>query len=305
MIKPNTRGTTTTIAWQLPLKDFNVRFDIRTIFLDDTNWMGGDFEGVLTRSISFDQEAGAFEGQAMHVNNDQSGTGANTLTGGADGPRSLCGSYGISGSPAYAGGTFTPAAWASGSTVSTNNGLHFIGTLDQATTNAAGATSNITFTDVNQLMNYLPQQYWNGAMKDNLVFYAHPLQASALRVLRDTNGTPIFDRVTPGIYPGYIGNLMGVPVILSRYLHQPMSQTSTAGTTSLFPLYLADFKNFTTIVRSLTFSVKRFTETNPGSVTFFADTRSQFSINDVFSGVRLRSTATASAVTTSSLNPGQ
>ena len=293
----NTRGTVDTNVWQLPLKDFNMRVDVRSTFIADANAGNSGWEGRLTESFFGEQQT--LEGLAMIRNNDQAGTGATVLTGGVDGPRGLD-QYPIAGSPAFNAGAFVPAAYGTSGTSGATVGLHSLATVDAATTNAAGNTSNIQYGDIFNMMTSLPQQYWN----EGLMWMVSPGQVAAIRNLRDNNGTPAFERMTPGTYPGYIGTLAGLPVIINRWIDPPVS-AGTAATQSLYPLYLASWPLFANIVRSLSFNIQRYTETLPGSITWFCESRHQFSVADPFAGVRLRSTATGAALAVPTLAPGQ
>lgn len=282
-IQNNGAGTTEdTSIWQLVLKDINVQFPIRTAALDDIDGLEAN---VVDDMLA---EFAQAEAQSMITNNDQSGTGTSVATGGADGLRGLD-QYGGA-NATYTGGTTSAAAFGSSGTGS-SSGLHSLATYDQLTTNAntVGA-ANVTYEDVINFVYALPQQYWTPAAK----IMVNPVMLSQIRGLTDTQGTPIFERMAPLETQGIVGRLLGFDVVVNKYVDTP-SQTTTgaAGTTNLYPMYFADWSRFHTIIDRLNMVVRRYDQTAPGFITFYGEKRLATSVRDPFSGVRYRSTATA------------
>jgi HK97 family phage major capsid protein len=276
---PTTENTT---IWQVVLKDINVQFPIRTAALDDID--GLEANVVDDMLAEFAQN----EALSMIANNDQSGDGTTVATGGADGLRGLDQYAGANST--YTGGTTSTAAFGSSGTGSTS-GLHSLATYDQLTSNAntVGA-ANITYKDVVNFIYALPQQYWTESAK----FVVSPVLLAQIRGLVDDNGTPVFERMSPLETNGIVGRLLGFDVVVNKYLDNP-SQTTTgsAGTTSLYPMYFADWSRFHTIVDRLNMVMRRYDQTLPGFITFFGEKRLATSVRDPFAGVRYRSTGTA------------
>lgn len=282
-IQNNGASTTEdTSIWQLVLKDINVQFPIRTAALDDIDGLEAN---VVDDMLA---EFAQAEAQSMITNNDQSGTGTSVATGGADGLRGLDQYGGANAS--YTGGTTSTAAFGSSGTGS-SSGLHSLATYDQLTTNGntVGA-ANVTYEDVINFIYALPQQYWTPAAK----IMVNPVMLSQIRGLTDTQGTPIFERMAPLETQGIVGRLLGFDVVVNKYVDTP-SQTTTgaAGTTNLYPMYFADWSRFHTIIDRLNMVVRRYDQTAPGFITFYGEKRLATSVRDPFSGVRYRSTATA------------
>jgi HK97 family phage major capsid protein len=277
-----TPTTENTSIWQVVLKDINVQFPIRTAALDDID--GLEANVVDDMLLEFAQS----EAQSMISNNDQSGDGTSVATGGADGLRGLDQYAGAN--SVYAGGTTSTAAFGSSGTGS-SSGLHSLATYDQLTSNAntVGA-SNITYKDVVNFIYALPQQYWTESAK----FVVSPILLAQIRGLTDSQGTPVFERMSPLETNGIVGRLLGFDVVVNKYLDTPsQTTTGTAGTTSLYPMYFADWSRFHTIVDRLNMVMRRYDQTLPGFITFFGEKRLATSVRDPFAGVRYRSTATA------------
>jgi HK97 family phage major capsid protein len=135
----------------------------------------------------------------------------------------------------------------------------------------------------------LPQEYWTPTTK----FLVSPLFLAQIRGLKDSNGTPVFERMSPLIYDGIVGQLLGFDVVVNKYCDSPNSSTSTAGTTSLYPMYFGDFQRGHTIVDRLNMVLRRYDQTLPGYITFFGEKRLATSVVDPFSIIRYRSTGTA------------
>jgi hypothetical protein len=279
-IQNNGSATTENMnIWQLTLQDLNVQFPIRTAALDDID--GLEANVVDDMLMEFSQA----EGLSMVANNDQ---GATTLPyGGSNGLRGL-NQYGGANS-SYTGGTISTAAFGTTGTGS-SSGLHSIATYDQLTTNAASVTAaNVTYADIIEFIHLLPQEYWTPSTK----FVVSPLFLAQIRGLRDSNGTPVFERMSPLVYDGIVGQLLGFDVVVNKYIDSPNSSTSTAGTTSLYPMYFGQWDRFHTIVDRLNMVLRRYDQTQPGYINFFGEKRLCSSVVDPFSAIRYRSTATA------------
>ena len=280
-IQNNGAATTEdTSIWQLVLQDLNVQFPIRTAALDDIDGLEAN---VVDDMLA---EFAQAEALSMIQNNDQGST--SLPYGGSNGLRGLDQYAGANAT--YTGGTVTTAAFGSSGTGSTS-GLHSLATYDQLTTNGntVGA-ANITFKDVVNFVYSLPQQYWTDSAK----FVINPVLLSQIRGLVDTNGTPIFERMSPLETNGIVGRLLGFDVVVNKYVDTP-SQTTTgsAGTNSLYPMYFADWSRFHTIVDRLNMVMRRYDQTLPGYITFFGEKRLATSVRDPNAGVRYRSTGTA------------
>ena len=280
-IQNNGSATTEdTTIWQIVLQDLNVQFPIRTAALDDID--GLEANVVDDMLMEFSQA----EALSMIQNNDQGST--SLPYGGSNGLRGLDQYAGANSS--YAGGTCSTAAFGTSGTGSTS-GLHSLATYDQLTTNAntVGA-NNITYADVINFIYQLPQQYWTA----NAKFVVSPILLNAIRALRDDNGAPIFNRNEGLSVDGIVGTLLGFDVVVNKYFDTP-SQTTTgsAGTSSLYPMYFADWSRFHTIVDRLNMVMRRYDQTAPGFITFFGEKRLATSVRDPFAGVRYRSTGTA------------
>lgn len=276
----NNGGATTeaTSIWQLNMQDINVQFPIRTAALDDIDGLESNVVDDML------QEFSQQEGLSMILNNDQSGS-TTTAYGATDGLRGLNQYPGNNGS--YAGGTISTAAFGSSGTAATN-GLHSIATYDQTTTNAAASVNNVKYIDLIQFVHNLPQQYWNAGN----CFVINPIMLAGIRGLVDSNGTPVFERMSPLIYDGIVGKLLGFDVVVNTYLNTPTSAGSAA-TTSLYPMYFGDFQRGHTIVDRLSMVLRRYEQTLPGSITFYGEKRLCTSVVDPFAIIRYRSTATA------------
>ena len=92
-----------------------------------------------------------------------------------------------------------------------------------------------------------------------------------------------------------MGTLLGFDVVVNSYCDTPsQTETGSAGTTSLYPAYFADWSRFHTIIDRLNMLVRRYDQTLPGFITFYGEKRLATSVRDPFAGVRYRSTGTAS-----------
>ena len=280
-IQNNGAATTEdTSIWQLVLQDLNVQFPIRTAALDDIDGLEAN---VVDDMLA---EFAQAEALSMIQNNDQGST--SLPYGGSNGLRGLD-QYAGSAST-YAGGVCTTAAFGTSGTGSTS-GLHSLATYDQLTTNAntVGA-NNITYTDVVNFVYSLPQQYWTESAK----FVISPILLNAIRALKDDNGAPIFNRNEGLSVDGIVGNLLGFDVVVNKYCDTPSQTTvASAGTSSLYPMYFADWSRFHTIIDRLNMVMRRYDQTLPGYITFFGEKRLATSVRDPNAGVRYRSTGTA------------
>lgn len=277
-IQNNGAATTeSTTIWQLNLQDLNVQFPIRTAALDDID--GLEANVVDDMLVEFSQA----EGLSMIQNSDQtSGT-----YGGTDGLRGLDQYAGAAAT--YAGGSVTTAAFGTTGTGSTS-GLHSLATYDQLTTNAntVGA-GNITYKDVINFVYSLPQQYWT----PNAKFVINPVLLQQIRGLTDTQGRPIY---VDGLSrtDGIVGQLLGFDVVVNKYVDTPSQLTTgAAGTSSLYPMYFADWSRFHTIVDRLNMVMRRYDQSLPGFITFFGEKRLACSVVDPNAGIRYRSTGTS------------
>lgn len=280
-IQNNGAATTeSTNIWQLTLQDLNVQFPIRTAALDDIDGLESNVVVDMLREFS------QAEALSMIQNNDQ---GATSLPyGGSNGLRGLDQYAGANST--YTGGTISTAAFGSSGTGS-SSGLHSLATYDQLTTNAntVGA-ANITFQDVINFIYNLPQQYWTPSAK----FVVNPILLSQIRGLKDNQGTPIFERMSPMETDGIVGRMLGFDVVVNKYLDTPSQTTAgSAGTSSLYPMYFGDWSRGHTIVDRLNMVLRRYDQTLPGYITFFGEKRLATSVVDPFAIIRYRSTGTA------------
>jgi len=278
-IQNNGAATTqATNIWQLNMADLNVQFPIRTAALDDIDGLESN---VVDDMLS---EFSASEGQSMIINNDQAGS-TTTSTGGTNGLRGLNSYPGSNAS--YAGGTISTAAFGTSGTA-VSDGLHSLATYDQITTNGYASANNVTFDDIINFIHLLPQQYWTPSAK----FVISPLMLAGIRGLKDDNGTPIFERMSPLVYEGIVGKLLGFDVVVNNYIESPVAAGGSAGTNSQFPMYFGDWSRGHTIVDRLNMVLRRYDQTAPGFITFYGEKRLSCSVVDPFSIIRYRSTAT-------------
>lgn len=274
--------TENTKIWQLVLKDINVQFPIRTAALDDIDGLEAN---VVDDMLA---EFAQAEALSMIRNNDQSGDGDTNPYGGTDGVRGLDQYPG--GNVTYTGGTTSAAAFGSTGTGS-SSGLHDLATYDQLTTNGntVGA-NNVTYNDLINMVYALPQQYWTPDAR----WVLNPIFLNAVRALKDENGAPVWNRNEGLVVDGIVGQLLGFDVVVNKYVDNPSQLVAgSAGTNKLYPAYFADWSRFHTIIDRLNMVMRRYDQTLPGYITFFGEKRLATSVRDPFSGVRYRSTATA------------
>jgi HK97 family phage major capsid protein len=278
-IQNNGAATTeNTSIWQLNLKDLNVQFPIRTAALDDIDGLEANVVDDMM------QEFSQSEGLSMIINNDQAGS-TTTSTGATDGLRGLNSYPGANAT--YTGGTISTASFGSSGTAS-SDGLHNIATYDQITTNGFASANNIQFADLINFIHLLPQQYWTPSAK----FVVSPLMLAGIRGLVDDNGTPVFERMSPLVYDGIVGKLLGFDVVVNNYIESPVAAGASAGTNSQYPMYFGDFSRGHTIVDRMNMVLRRYDQTQPGFITFYGEKRLCSSIVDPFAIIRYRSTAT-------------
>ena len=270
--------TEATSIWQLNMQDINVQFPIRTAALDDIDGLESNVVDDML------QEFSQQEGLSMILNDDQAGS-TTTATGGTDGLRGL-NSYAGS-NVSYTGGTISTAAFGTSGT-SASNGLHSIATYDQLTTNGYGTTNNVKYADLITFIHSLPQQYWSAGNR----FIINPLMLAGIRGLVDDNGTPVFERMSPLVYDGIVGKLLGFDVVVNTYLDSPISPAGQGGPVNAFPMYFGDWSRGHTIVDRLNMVLRRYEQTQPGFITFYGEKRLCSSVVDPFSIIRYRSTAT-------------
>ena len=274
-------GSATTVdtnIWQLTLQDLNVQFPIRTAALDDID--GLEANVVDDMLVEFSQA----EGASMIQNNDQSGS-TTTTTGGTNGLRGL--DFYPGANSVYAGGTTSAFAFGSSGTGATA-GLHSLATYDQITTNGFASANNVQFADIINMIHALPQQYWGPSNR----FMISPSMLAAIRGLVDDNGTPVFERMSPLVYDGIVGRLLGYDVVVNAYVDSPIAAGALAGTVSRYPMYFGDFTRGHTIVDRLNMVLRRYDQTAPGFITFYGEKRLAASVVDPAAIVRYRSTAT-------------
>lgn len=283
----NNGGPTTenTVIWQQVLQDINVQFPIRTASLDDID--GLESNVVDDMLLEFSQQ----EGLSMIANNDQipqdTSYPSTTPYGGSAGLRGLDQYPGANAT--YTGGTISTAAFGSSGTASTN-GIHSIATYDQIVSNGnTVAGNNVQFDDIINFLHFLPQEYWT----PNAKIIVNPFFLAQIRGLKDSNGTPVFERMSPLVTEGIVGQIAGFDVVVNKYVDMPyQTTTGSAGTTNYYPMYFGDWSRFHTIVDRLNMVLRRYDQTLPGFITFFGEKRLASSVVDPFSAIRYRSTGT-------------
>ena len=274
-----TPTTENTVIWQTVLQDLNVQFPIRTAALDDID--GLESNVVDDMLLEFSQQ----EGLAMIQNNNQADP-STVPYGGSNGIIGLDQYPGANSS--YTGGSISTAAFGT-SGLATTNGLHSIATYDQLTTNGDTINANnVTFDDIINFLHFLPQQYWTPTAK----IIVSPFFLAQIRGLKDSNGTPIFERMSPLVYEGIVGQIAGFDVVVNKYLDMPYQTTGNTAT-SLYPMFFGDWPRFHTIVDRLNMVLRRYDQTLPGFITFYGEKRLATSVVDPFSAIRYRSTGTA------------
>lgn len=239
-----------TSIWQLPTRVIAAQLPIRSAVLSDVN--GLEAEIVKDLMMEFSQ----LEAQSMATNNDQSGT-TTTSTGGVNGLRGLT---------SYL--TNTSASFGTSGTAITN-GIHTIKAISHSTT-------VVDYNMVVDIVDALPAVYW--AMPTT-AWHIHPTMIKLIRQLKNTAGLPLFLEVgdDDGAAVGY---MFGFPVIPNPYLDAPA--------VGAIPLVLANWDRFLTIADVEEMTIKRFDQTQAGSIVLYAEKRMVSSIRDCFAGVYLK-----------------
>jgi HK97 family phage major capsid protein len=242
-----------TSIWQLPMRVVAAQLPVRSAAFEDIPNLAQTLESDL------DLEFSALEAQSMAVNNDQAGS-ATTSTGATSGLRGLA---------MYAGTAGSAAAFGTSGTAITN-GIHTIRTVGVA----AGTCLR---SDLIALANALPGQYWS---MQGTAWMMHPTVIQLLRA--QGTAAPTFPDVGTND-GGALAHVFGWPVICNSFL----SSGATAGD---FPIYLANWPRFMHIVDYGAMTMQLMDQTQPGTVTLFAQKRLVSTVRDVFAGVRAIST---------------
>jgi len=240
-----------TSFWQLPTRVIAAQLPIRSAVLNDINGL----EAEIVEDLMF--EFSQLEAQSMATNNDQSGS-ATTSTGGENGLRGL----------SYYNTSTSAAAFGSSGTAITD-GVHTV--LKKTFTAAA-----ITYDNVIDAVNLLPSQYW---ALPTTAWHLHPDLIVQLRKLKSTGGgVPMFVE-TGDEDGGAVAFMFGFPVIPNSYLETPAAGSLSG--------VLANWDKFMTIADAEEMIIKRFDQTQPGTVTLYAEKRLVSTIRDPFAGVYL------------------
>lgn len=241
-----------TSFWQLPIRCVNAVLPVRTAILDDIDNL--EETVAMDLALEFSQN----EANSMMFNNDQAGS-TTTSYGATSGLRGL---------NSYPGSTSAAQFGTNGSAIT--NGIHTVLQVQQA-----GAAA-VTYDDIANLMAALPAQY---LFKPETCWMMHPTTIGALRKLKgSTGGAPMF--VEAGDDDG------GAVIYIFGHRVIPNPYMDVAGV-GKYPVYLANWERFTTIVDNNEMSIKRFDQTAPGFIYMFAEKRMCSTILDVFAGVRL------------------
>lgn len=240
-----------TAFWQLPMRVISAQLPIRSAVLSDIN----NIESAVVNDLML--EFSAIEASSMALNVDQSGSTTTTL-GGTSGLRGLV-NY----------GTSTSAAAYGTSGTAITNGLHTV--LKEEFT-----VGSVSYDDIVNAASLLPAQYWS---LPGTAWHVHPTLLAQLRKLKgSTGGAPMFVEV--GDEDGGAGAFMfGFPVIPNPYLAAPANGAISA--------VLANWDRFITIVDGEEMTIQRFDQTQPGTVTIYAEKRMASTVRDPFAGVFL------------------
>lgn len=240
-----------TSFWQLPMRVISAQLPIRSAVLSDIN----NIESAVVNDLML--EFSAIEASSMALNVDQSGSTTTTL-GGTSGLRGLV-NY----------GTSTSAAAYGTSGTAITNGLHTI-------LKEEFSASAIGYDDIVNAASLLPAQYWS---LPGTAWHIHPTLLAQIRKLKgSTGGAPMFVEV--GDEDGGAGAfLFGFPVIPNPYLAAPAAGKISA--------VLANWDRFITIVDGEEMTIQRFDQTQPGTVTLYAEKRMASTVRDPFAGVFL------------------
>lgn len=240
-----------TSFWQLPMRVISAQLPIRSAVLSDIN----NIESAVVNDLML--EFSAIEASSMALNVDQSGSTTTTL-GGTSGLRGLVN---------YATSTSAAAYGTSGTAIT--NGLHTI-------LKEEFSASAIGYDDIVNAASLLPAQYWS---LPGTAWHIHPTLLAQIRKLKgSTGGAPMFVEV--GDEDGGAGAfLFGFPVIPNPYLAAPAAGKISA--------VLANWDRFITIVDGEEMTIQRFDQTQPGTVTLYAEKRMASTVRDPFAGVFL------------------
>lgn len=235
-----------TTTWQLPVRVVSAQLPIRSATLDDINGLD---EVVALDLLA---ELSQLEGGSMATNDDQAGSTTDS-TGAEEGLRGLT-SYNRNTSASF--GTSGQAL---------TDGIHTIKTITEA-------ANSIDYATLVAVAEALPPQYWT----ENTAWHIHPSMIAWLRNLTSTGGELILKEVGndeggPAVY------LLGFPVIPNPYL-----QERGTGQVSIV---LADWNKFWAIGDIPEITIKRFDQTQPGTVTLFAEKRVVSTVRDPFAGI--------------------
>ena len=240
-----------TSFWQLPMRVISAQLPIRSAVLSDINGI----EAAVVNDLML--EFSAIEAASMALNDDQSGSTTTTI-GGTSGLRGL---------PVYLTSTSAAAYGTSGTAIT--NGIHTV--LKEEYT-----VGSVSYDDIVNAASLLPAQYWS---LPGTAWHVHPTLLAQLRKLKgSTGGAPMFVEV--GDDDGGAGAFMfGFPVIPNPYLAAPASGAISA--------VLANWDRFITIVDGEEMTIERLEQTQPGTVTIYAEKRMASTIRDPFAGVFL------------------
>jgi HK97 family phage major capsid protein len=243
-----------TSFWQLPTRVISAQLPIRSAVLADINYL----EETIVQDLML--EFSQLEGASMALNDDQSGS-TTTSTGGTNGLRGI-----------FTYPTSTSAASYGTSGTAITNGLHTILAVNQA-------AAAIVYDDIVNLTKALPAQYW--AM-ESVAWHIHPDVIHNLRNLKGaTTGNNVRLFAENGDSDGAsVGYMFGFPVIPNPY----MDSTGAGKVT----VALACWDQFLTIADAEEMTIKRFDQTQPGTVTLYAEKRLASSIRNPFAGVFLK-----------------
>jgi HK97 family phage major capsid protein len=241
-----------TSIWQLPMRVISAQMPIRAAAMDDINGL----DAALAEDLAM--EFSQIEAASMAINNDQAGS-TTTSTGATNGLRGL---------KMYAGTAGSTAAYGSSGTAITN-GIHTLNTVGY--THSGG----IEWESLVDVANALPGQFWR---MPGTAWMMHP---TALQTLREYthagNSYALVETGEDGEGPGV--NIMGWPVIVNPYLDAPAIGAS--------PIYLANWPRFMWIVDHSEMTLQRMEQTQPGTITIYAEKRLVSTVRDVTAGVRL------------------
>jgi hypothetical protein len=237
-----------TNTWQLPTRVIAAQLPIRSAALSDIN--GLDTAIVTDLMLEFSQ----LEAASMALNNDQSGS-TTTSTGGVNGLRGL---------DTYLKSTSAASYGTSGTAIT--NGIHTI--VYESVDSVAP-----TYDDLVNTLNKLPAQYW---YRPNTAWHMHPGLIALLREMKATGGLPLLFEVGDGD-GGAVTHIFGIPVIPNSYLAAP-------GAGGLMGV-IADWDQFLTIADAEDMNIKMFEQTQPGTVTLYAEKRLVSTVRNPFAGV--------------------